>query len=228
MPVNRSRSYFLSLALVVVAVCISTKPTFAEGIYKWVDEQGAVHYSTEPHASSDRPAELPQIKREKIAEKIKDIQLGTPANCESHGGIDCTQGRDSDGSAICLDGFKDAVLPFNSNCLEARLKIQELTLSGPHEEQANLLSKPKPNLYTLNFVSKTVQMSVRNTSGVKALAVRADFTFPGGKRFIAEGPEDIEPFGAADYTLKLSMLSFSPSAADLTRMRYRLMCSNCR
>lgn len=39
---------------------------------------------------------------------ISDVAYATQGTCSSHGGIDCDQGPDIDGSAICHDGWKDS------------------------------------------------------------------------------------------------------------------------
>ena len=103
--------------IVVFFALIASPQASAQNIYRSVDANGKVVYSTKPSSNEAAPASLPTVTRENLKAKIEQIKSNTPITCEDHGGINCAAKADGDGSVICLDGFRDAVPRFNFYCL---------------------------------------------------------------------------------------------------------------
>ncbi len=174
-------------------------------IYKWTDQNGKVHFSTTPSSKKAKTAPLPEIKKENYEKKIGKIKSNTPKNCSTHNGIDCEAGPDSDGSVICNDGYRNAVLPFRFKCLEAKLKVASLEVE-----------------------QKQINLTLRNNSPVAAKAVRISISNNKFRRkqrkglFQAEGPREVEPWSVAEYTMPL------PPLPDFGNgISYRIRCENC-
>ena len=189
-------------------------PAFAQDIYKWIDSEGKVYFSNQPRSASDRPAKLPEIQREDIDRRIQKLEEETPKNCFSHGGVDCSAGADADGSVICLDGYREAVLPFRFSCLEAKLVFQEQTWGDELEEEEISVEKLQKNQLRVSF---------RNSSDVEAFDVQVRL-FAGRRQLLAlEGPQKVGPYGIAEYT---------SAPLDVDRREkglwLKLSCANCR
>ncbi|MFN8390501.1 MAG: DUF4124 domain-containing protein [Bdellovibrionota bacterium] len=210
-------------ALFFFSLLIGLRPAESQNVYQWTDGEGRVHYTTDPKvAGKGSQTALPPLQRENIDERIKAIKQQTPQNCVSHGGIDCTRGADEDGSVVCLDGYRDAVMRFNFECMEARLHADYLVLSGseslPHAR--NLIRKlagRKPD---------GLQLTLRNLSNVEAFDIKVSFVF--GRRFTvkADGPEKLAPYGSADYILHWDD-SQPRTIAEIEQSRYKVDCTNC-
>jgi hypothetical protein len=200
-------------------------PCFGGDIYKWTDAQGVVHYSTSDDNKSAKPAELPPISRENISAKISKIKGDTPANCQSHGGVDCTQKADSDGSVICLDGFKDALLPYRFECLEAKIEVKQLFFITKDSESKSIaevldseVSKP----------DSSISLTLRNAAGVKAEDIAVAFEpKKNGQKIQANGPTTLEPYGIGEYTLALKSIAPIGMRA-LKKLSPIISCRNCK
>ncbi len=201
--------------------------SYAEDVYKWVDKDGTVHYGTEDSHPKAKKTELPTLMRENIDSRIESIKMLTPKNCQKHGGIDCSRGADADGSVFCLDGFSEALLPFRFACVEVRLETLPPTIfqiESPENRQ--VLGEINVNQFS-SLSSYRIQTSVRNLSGNEAMDVRVRFFVPSFGEFDAIGPEVLEPYGLADYTLSLKNLSEELEARHLRKGSVRVKCKNC-
>lgn len=186
----------------------------AEEVYRWVSADGTVHYSSSPGGVGAKPAELPKIKREDFDRRISNLRAEAGANCESHGGLDCSRGPDTDGSVICLDGHKNATLPYAIYCLESRLKVTETLFVREDGSEFNVedYSSPQPiGLGGGRARLKEIRLIVRNpsskvVSGVNTRLYLQQFTVDGSSEpevINGDGPETIEPYGIGDYSIQL-------------------------
>lgn len=220
----------LLLTAALLHLFIVSLPAAADEIYTWTDESGQVHFSTEPRTPEAKKAELPQLHREDLDEKIQDIRGSTPPNCHNHGGVDCSRGRDDDGSVICLDGFRDSMLPYRFSCLEARLRASELSLLDRNQEVIGTINKnfKLSGAEALEAGEMTLLLTLRNNSSVEAFGVSVLLRTPGGSTIAAAGPEKVEPFGVAEYQLALSALPERLPLDRLARLDFKVRCTNCR
>jgi hypothetical protein len=199
----------------------------AEEIYRWTDANGRVHYSS--NQQTEAAATLPTIQRENLDQKIASIRQNISPSCSTRGGIDCTRGSDDDGSVICVDGFRDASTRFANHCREAKLALKSSLVTdskgverGDFKELSQILEKRSDNL------PLAIQFFIRNSSGVRAEEMKVEVIVPGEERFDALGPSDIEPFGAAEYTLGLETVMQRYPLQSLKRLKVRAGCANCR
>lgn len=116
------------------------------------------------------------IKPNGSVEKIDLPKMQIPLTCREHGGIDCTKGEDSDGSVICVDGNLESEQKFSDECSTARIVILTEDIKGDEKI-----------------------ISIRNMSGVKAIGVVVYLTKLDRSQIKYSGPEEIEPFGVAEY-----------------------------
>ena len=220
----RIKSLFLcaSVALLhfVAANCC------AQNVYQWTDAQGQVHFSTQPNHKDAVQKALPPLQRENLDSKIKAIKDQTPDNCVQHGGIDCSRGADGDGSVICLDGYRSAVMPFQFECLEARMQSEYfLLLDAAKNERAphsRNLSRTLQDRKAEGF-----ELTLRNLSGVEAKGIKVEFVIGRKEVLTAQGPETLAPFSTADYSYLFSELGRVPPIAEIEQSRYRVDCANC-
>lgn len=202
-------------------------PCLAQQIYQWTDADGQTHYSTKPDHPNSVAKELPALKKENIDKRITSLKRSTPDTCNPHGGIDCARGPDTDGSVFCRDGYRNAVMIFQSYCKEVRLQADfGVLMSGdgsdtlrhsPYGLEGKLAGRIPLGL-TLN---------VRNLSGVAAEGVKASFKLRWRIVVDAAGPDKIEPFGNAEYQLLFSSVAAPPNLVELERATFSLRCSNC-
>ena len=213
------------LPLLVYFTLVPLITATAQPIFQWTDSAGQVHYSTKPTHPESKPKELPKVGREDLDKKIKAIKEDTPENCTSHGGIDCSRGADSDGSVICLDGDRGAVMPFQFHCMEARVQADFSVVMDPKAPELfphsrNLLKKlegRKPAGLNVN---------VRNLSGVAAFGLQVEFKL-GRKQLVpAVGPDRIEPFGNAGYTLLFDTLPEEPNLSLVEQADFNVVGTN--
>lgn len=209
---------------VFLVLVFFTKSASAQEIYQWQDSSGRTHYSNSPTHSSAERKKLPQVSRENIDEKIRQLKLKTPPNCGAHGGIDCQAGADKDGSVICTDGFKDALLPFRFSCLEAKLQAQ---FALQVVDKSMVLHASKEAKQLLPEAVQAFVLSVRNISDTAALNVSVTFLVNGKRPLIAKGPDKVEAFANADYILPLTDLSLAPGISEIARTTFQLKCANC-
>jgi hypothetical protein len=171
----------------------------AEGIFKWTDESGTTHYTTDEKAPGFQKAELPEINR-------ADVKLVTEPllSCDGHGGIDCNAGPDKDGTVICGDGFTEANPIFRFSCSSPSLKIAEL------------LDKLEDG---------SVKVLVRNSKSVAATKPQVLVREGSGKETVFAGPEEIAPFGVGEFILSPDKAKEVKQL--LTMARIRVSCTNC-
>lgn len=185
--------FFLLVALFLPSVVL------ASPVYKVVGKDGKVTYSSKPPGKDAKPAELPEIMRGEV--KLVEQKL---VSCEKHGGVNCQAGPDSDGSVICLDGFKGASPRFRFTCNSPKLEISDVSEVSPEG----------------NFT-----VFVRNTKSVAADKPVVVYTSKAGKEFTIKGPDTIDAFGVAEFQFinadKKAVIE-KPTLAELN-----LNCSNC-
>ncbi len=177
----------------------------AEPVYQHTDSSGRTIYSTEkPSNGKATVAALPTIGRWKPLElNIAD------ATCDKHGGLACDSGADDDGSVVCLDGYRDAVVRYSEVCQQAKLEL----LSAP-ERYADITTQ--------------IKATVRNNSAAPATGVLVSFII---NKFdpplIFDGPAKIEPYSVADFTVKTT-LEEVPHYRKLAVADVSLECGNCK
>ena len=203
-------------------------PLFAEenNIYRHVDETGKVTYSTTELPNSEQATSLPEIQKENIDKKIDGLLSAIPENCEKHGGIDCPAQADNDGSVICLDGFRDAELPYRFHCLEANLQIFSFTLS-------DIENKPIPFKPIKPFVNQApkaglLQISIRNNSNVDATRVKVFINKTWREKIFALGPEVIKSYEVQDYSFNIQELKALDRTFAINKGTVKIECVNCR
>ena len=225
LELTRSKPLFFFAIL----LAMQSATALAGDIYTWTDENGKVHFSTEPRPDAKK-AELPEVRRENLDEKIKEIRGSTPPNCHDHGGVDCSRGADGDGSVVCLDGFRDSMLPYKFSCLEARLRASELNLVNQQEEVIGIINKKFRISQDEALAAGTMSLllTLRNNSSVEAFGVSVLVRTPGGKKVEAPGPDKVEPFGVAEYQLPLASLPERIPISRLARIDFKVHCTNCR
>lgn len=197
----------------------------AEDIFKQIDNSGKVVYSNHPQGDSAERTQLPSIIRENIDNRIDSIRQTTPKNCTAHGGEDCSQGPDGDGSVLCLDGYRDAILPFRFACLEARLSYNSLQF---FDSQGKALSFNDLDEHNAAQQISSAGVSVRNISNVKAEGMDVVLLHPKKNEFIAlEGPLTIDPFGVGDYRIAYAQLDKKVYFSMLVKLQLKVWCTNC-
>ncbi len=204
--------------LIIIVVLLFPQHSKSQPIYKRNDPSGKPVYSSTPSNSKDQPATLPSIEKENLGEKIARLKLQTPPSCFSHGGVDCAQGTDQDGSVICLDGFRDSLLLFHSNCTLSRLTTSGVVL---------LNKEGKPLERKESAKAKTLQLSLRNSTGVRAEGVKVVFVLPDFRKITTFGPSEVEPYGIAEYIFHLDELSGRTAPRLSDRVQYKVTCENC-
>ena len=133
--------------------------------------------------------------------KLSTVKL---ESCDSHGGVNCQSGPDSDGSVICYDGYKGASARFRFNCQTAKLELNDI---GSIQDDGS------------------VKVFVRNSKSVKANEVSITYEGINGTKAKLSGPKSIEPLEVAEYTFTPSgnvVLTAKPTIAELS-----LACQNC-
>lgn len=222
MKMKRWKRNFGLLLFCLYGFQVSAEEKHSAEIYKWVGEDGRTHYSTKPRSPYDQPANLPSIQHENLDVKIKDVKGKTPPNCEAHGGVDCTQGADKDGSVICRDGFKEAIVAFRLNCMEADLHAEALQVVTSGEKILSLGKVKQDTPIT------ELQVSVRNNSDVEAKDIKVRVRFGVKQPVEFNGPEKIESYGLAEYQLPYEKLNPAPYLLELKKSEVSVYCSNCR
>ena len=222
----------IATIVALLSLVMISSSALSEGIYTWVDENGKTHYSSTPRKNAKK-AQLPKIARENLNQKIKQIKEATPPNCLKHGGADCAQGADEDGSVICLDGFKGAKLPYRFHCLEVRIRPSEVQLHDNNQEVLGVINRKAPinkQIYP-ELHNMILFISLRNSSSVDAFGVEVSFT-AGEFSAPLPGPKNIEAFGIAEYSIPLSEFiseTDGKKIADiLYHLQYRISCTNCK
>ena len=190
--------------LIVIAAFVSCVFTgafaVASPVYKVTGKDGKVTYSSKPPTKDAKPAELPQIMRGEV--KLVEQKLST---CDKHGGVNCPAGPDSDGSIICLDGFKGAAARFRFTCNSPKLEISDISEIAP---------------------DGTFTVFVRNTKSVAAQKPVVAYKNTEDKDVKIQGPETIDPFGVAEFHSTLPEKD-RLALKRLTMADINLTCSNC-
>ena len=188
-------TYILAVLMSAYAAAAS-----ADQIYQWVDQSGVTHFTNRPQPGL-KPAPLARISR-------GDFKLARPnlSSCDSHGGVNCDAGADQDGSAICHDGFKQAITRFSYAC-----NAPSLTLAD--------ISELKPDGQFSDFV--------RNKKPVKAQKPLVTFRpdLKSDVEHVLFGPAEIESFGMGEFVFRPApgdKLSRKPTLAQMT-----VTCENC-
>ena len=186
--------------LFLVIFLLNIDSVFAERVFKWTDEKGAVHYSNKPGGSPKaKVAKLPEITR-------GDYKVVPPKipSCQDHGGIDCQAGPDSDGSVICQDGFTEALTRFAFNCKSPKLGVADVTEISE---------------------DGSFSVFVRNSKSVASHSTALFLKLPDGDEVKLDGPDEVEPYGIAEYLFKPKddkLVTQKPTIADL-----QIACANC-
>ncbi len=208
MSVARSTLFFLFALLLCFPALLSAKPsdsstskssTTQSGIYKWKDENGVVHFTTEKPFKEAKPADLPELMHGEV-KIVKQVRT----SCKNHGGIDCQAGPDTDGSAICRDGFRKADTRYRLSCNSPKLSISHVTDLTPN------------GLFSV---------IVRNEKSVMAHKPVVYYRPGNGKEFQLRGPDKIEPFGLAEFFFEPKDVDAPVVKATLAELD--LKCSNC-
>lgn len=192
-------SKHLLLAAFAVSV-LSAAAVAADPVYKTTSKNGAVTYSSKPPTKDAKPVDLPEIMRGEV--KLTETKLAT---CDKHGGVNCSAGPDSDGSVICLDGFKSASARFRFTCNSPKLEISDVSDLAP---------------------DGSFTVFVRNTKSVAAQKPSVSYTAPDGKQVKIKGPDTIDGFGVAEFHSTVTGTTEAP-AKRLTMADLNLSCANC-
>lgn len=189
----------LTLAVILVAACHVVVPGIsAAQVYKWTDNSGITHFSSSKPHENAKPADLPPIMREKVKEIASTGEI-----CKAHGGINCEEGPDTDGSVICYDGYRETPERFQFRCKSAKITISDISNStSDHEGEFSIW--------------------IRNEKDVEAQDVLVELLNPDGTNLVAEGPQAIAPLEMAEYKLKNIDATQTPSKAQI-----EATCANC-
>lgn len=233
MPFRRSSKTprnFLSSAIARLALlAFWLTPVFtyaADSLYTWKDSEGRTHYSTTPQNPEAKEANLPDIKRENLSEKIDQLRSATPNTCHQHGGVDCSQGADADGSVVCIDGTRDAITPFQASCLEVKLSYGTPTLLNDANEVLGTVDQ-KLSISSQQLSLTSVHITLRNRSAVQATGVNIKIVLPGSIPIDIFGPDTVEPFGVADYIFPIKLVGRLITPHELREARFKVRCENC-
>lgn len=186
--------------LATISIIAPTTQSQADQVYRWEDENGVVHYSSEPQTHNDQPADLPRITRGRLG-----LQAQAQQSCNDHGDIDCQAGPDLDGSVICADSFRDASARFRLHCNTPKLSVTDI-------------SDPKQG--------GKFSIIVRNSKAVAAnnpeLILKVNQF---GIGIILKGPSTIEPFEVGEFIYNPT--EHGELSAKLTAEQITVTCDNC-
>ena len=199
-------------------------------VFRWVDRDGKTHYSSTPQQPGQRPAELPEIGRESINNRIEFLKDNAPASCSSHGGVDCSSGADqSDASVICRDGFTDSEQLFADYCSNPKLESKFLVefRENPKLKLHREVYKGLKKIDSRNPAALVAEL--RNLSGVEARGIEVHFKVPYimPRKFPASGPNSIPPYGIATYQLPFSQIPEVATPRHLAEAQLKIKCQNC-
>ncbi len=213
--------------IIVLLILLSLSPlAYADEVYKWKDKSGTIHFSTSPKSSEAQVAKLPIITRENLSQRIQSIKDNTPQNCSKHGGIDCSAGRDKDGSVICVDGFTSSKEPFSFSCLEARLQLKEITFTSKDNKIISYSSKLTPKGHK-DLQSLTI--TIRNKSAVQARDISVSIPWKYKHKIQIDGPRLIDGFGVGEYSLVFNRDITPDQILSILKERSpSITCKNCR
>ncbi|MBN8548391.1 MAG: DUF4124 domain-containing protein [Deltaproteobacteria bacterium] len=193
-------SKLLLIAALLSSAALHSLAAAESVVYKSTDKDGNVVYSSKPPAKGAKPADLPPIMRGEV--KLVEQKLTT---CDKHGGVNCPAGPDSDGSVICLDGFKEASARFRFTCNSPKLEISDISEIAP---------------------DGTFTVFVRNTKSIAAQKPLITYKSSDEKDVKIKGPESIDAFGVAEFHSTLAEKD-RLALKRLTMADLSLTCSNC-
>lgn len=208
------RTFTATMLALLLVFGLLPRCAYGDPIYTWKDENGRVVFGTKPPSDAATEANLPEINREDLELKIEKLKKNLPPNCIKHGGVDCSKGADGDGSVICLDGYKNAILPFRFKCRTASLAVSRIEIEVPN---AASQSESMNNL----------QLVLRNLADVAAEDVQVEFIISKRSKIRANGPSRVEPFGIADYILPLTDGAKQLSPLTIGDIEFKARCANC-
>lgn len=191
-------SNFRLITVISLMITFISNVCVAE-VYKWIDDEGTAHYTTQAPHTQAKPVDLPPIMRAEV--KIPKEML---VSCDNHGGIDCSAGADQDGSVVCQDGFKGATTRYRFSCNSPKLSIAEI--SDVKDDGG-------------------YSVIVRNAKGVEALNTALFLRVTPNYEIKLTGPETVEAFGVAEYTLTVTQALDLIEPPKLEQLR--LVCKNC-
>ena len=165
--------FILESAAIAALLLIGTASDLTAQVYKTQNKDGKIVYSSKAPAKGAKPAQLPNIMRGEVKIAASSLQ-----SCDKHGGINCQNGADTDGSVICYDGFRGAAARFRFSCNAPKLEITGI--SDPDEAGA-------------------FTVFVRNSRSVKASGTTLSFKMPNGTVAKLSGPTQIDANGIAEY-----------------------------
>lgn len=186
--------------LILGFIFVLPATAFADGVYKWEDRNGVVHYSSKPVSADAKPAELPKIMRGEA--KLASQPL---VSCKEHGGINCQAGPDSDGSVICYDNFKEASPRYRFSCNSPKLEITDVS---DWDAQGNF------------------KVYVRNANAVAASVPTVLFKPENAPEVKLDGPGEVDPFGLAEFDFKKGDKQLA-LRGKVTIAQLTLNCANC-
>jgi hypothetical protein len=165
-------------------------------VYEWIDAEGVQHFSTSKPDPEAKLAELPEITKERSLRAKASFD-----SCVDHGGVNCGDGPDVDGSVICYDGYRDSSPRYRFSCYETHLEVLEITQTSVEEPH---------------------KIIVRNALSVPAKGVMVSFTNPKGEEYLAKGPRELQALAMGEYAIDPS-LKQTPEKA-----RISVTCTNCK
>lgn len=164
-------------AMIASALWLAYLPAAsADSIYKSTDKDGRVRYSTRAPSADAKPADLPEIMRGEV--KLVDQKL---VSCDKHGGVNCQAGADSDGSVICLDGFRESSARFRFTCSTPKLEVSDVSETD---------------------VDGGFTVFIRNSKSVDALSPMISVKTKDGAELRLKGPDKIAAFAVAEFQFK--------------------------
>lgn len=169
---------------------------------------------------------MPQITKHDLDKQIADLKASTPKTCEQHGGIDCAAGPDTDGSVLCFDGFREAAIPFDIDCLQAKLQVAPITVSDGGDFEKPFARLKESDIRDLSPYE--LRISLRNITAIKAQNISVHVAVFDAGTITLNGPAEIEPYDVGEYRLTLSDIGPKLSHYRLMRSTFTVECENCR
>jgi hypothetical protein len=187
------------LAVIMLPFFLASLATAEDPAIFKNQQDGRVIYSNKP-APGAKTAELPTLGRWNLeTPEVKDV------TCDQHGGVSCETGADDDGSVICMDGFRDAVLRHKFLCTAAKLEIH-------HIQSPDIKGK--------------FSITVRNVKSVEAKVIKVIFRPNKGiEPIILAGPGSLAAYESAEFTYAPS--TSGPRFPRATLGQIEITCENC-
>lgn len=209
----------IKLISLLTAICLCFDLATADNVYRHVDSSGRVTFSTSPQSETDRPEVLPDIKKVNIDGNIERLKESLPPTCDSHGGVDCSKPADSDGSVVCRDGFRGAILHHDKFCKEAKLKSGKITYYAGDRQIVREMIRTEP--------LTAIKLDLRNLSALEAREVEVELVVSRWRTFRFSGPSAVEGYGFAEYNLNVDDELRSEIRGRLRKISTVVRCQNC-